>query len=240
MIQLNCQRCGNSFSVYESRFKKGEVKYCSMQCYKPKKDRIPKVCKQCNVQFMVSPTEHRRGNGIYCSKTCIGKEIAKTRKNFLPQDPIQRFYSFILDSSNDDICWKWTGGKDWDGYGIFFVNKKSIKAHRYAYQILVGRIPSGKLICHTCDNPSCVNPKHLFIGTFQDNVDDMMKKGRHKARSGSCHHNSKLNEELVKIVKQRLLKGDKITHIAKDLNVSITTIFDIKNGNTWKNVILNE
>jgi hypothetical protein len=75
-------------------------------------------------------------------------------------------------------CWKWTGLKDKDGYGKWSINYKSIRAHRYSYQIHKGNIPKNQHICHSCDNPSCVNPTHLWTGTPNDNIQDKVKKGR--------------------------------------------------------------
>lgn len=80
-------------------------------------------------------------------------------------------------------CWEWAKGKDKDGYGqchASYVAKKAgvTRAHQLAYITWVGKIPKGVFVCHTCDNPSCCNPKHLFLGTPLDNNKDMVKKGR--------------------------------------------------------------
>lgn len=75
-------------------------------------------------------------------------------------------------------CWEWTAGKDGDGYGNFSINRRSIRAHRYSYKLYYGNLIEGMLVCHKCDNPSCVNPKHLFTGTALDNKLDSIRKGR--------------------------------------------------------------
>jgi len=77
-----------------------------------------------------------------------------------------------------NTCWEWHGGKDHDGYGRFKVEGKLWQAHRYSI-VLDGRDPIGKVVMHTCDNPSCVNPAHLQLGTQADNVKDMIAKGRY-------------------------------------------------------------
>lgn len=87
------------------------------------------------------------------------------------------------DGSTD--CWIWIGGKDRDGYGQCHAAKvtkdnKVTRAHQLAWVMLNGPIPADMLVCHTCDNPSCVNPNHLFLGTWDDNVQDMVSKGRHR------------------------------------------------------------
>lgn len=81
------------------------------------------------------------------------------------------------------LCWNWKAGKHPYGYGFFYCTisekRSTHQAHRYSYFLYKGKIPAGMYICHHCDNPGCVNPSHLFLGTPKDNMEDMMKKGRH-------------------------------------------------------------
>jgi HNH endonuclease len=103
------------------------------------------------------------------------------RKLVLSQKYIDSFWSKV-EKTGENKCWKWKTYKNKQGYGrLGIAAGQCVNAHRVSWVIHNGQIPDGLFICHTCDNPECTNPKHLFLGTRQDNINDMMvkKRGRH-------------------------------------------------------------
>jgi len=93
--------------------------------------------------------------------------------------PIVRFWAKVDKSAGEDACWLWTARTSDGGYGRFnAISTQGIQAHRYAWEQVNGPIPKGLLVCHTCDNPPCCNPAHLFLGTNTDNARDRDRKGR--------------------------------------------------------------
>src|SRR3990167_2058280 len=106
-----------------------------------------------------------------------------------------------------DSCWLWKVGKNKDGYGRFRFEMKIKVSHRFAWEITFGKIPSGMLVCHKCDNPPCVNPSHLFLGTHKDNAIDKSQKGRGYNRSGENNGMCKLKFTAIKKVRSLYKSG---------------------------------
>jgi hypothetical protein len=125
-------------------------------------------------------------------------------------------------------CWEWAGSKRKDGYGQIALTKKSmLAAHRVSYQLHFGEIPKNLCVCHICDNPSCVNPKHLFLGTHADNCEDKVKKYRSR---------KKLTPDLVSKIREDYLLTPRHNGLAKKYGVSRETILAITKRKTWKYV----
>lgn len=130
-------------------------------------------------------------------------------------------------------CIIWAGSKDRDGYGTVSLAGKKYQAHRVAYSKHYGIDIQGSVIRHTCDNPPCVNPEHLIIGTHQDNMRDMVSRGRQRKAKGEQNSKAKLTAADVKHIRRLIANGEMLKDIAKNYGVRTTTITAIKTGQNW-------
>jgi len=136
-------------------------------------------------------------------------------------------------------CWVYIGGIGKDGYGVAWFNGKCFRAHRLAYQLFRGTIPKRKHICHHCDNPPCINPNHLFVGTALDNARDCIQKGRtnYKGAKGSKHGHAKLSEVQVLEIRARIKSKEIIQYrAAKIYGVDSGLINGIVHRRIWKHI----
>ena len=136
-----------------------------------------------------------------------------------------------------EVCWIWKGSKTRHNYGVILHQGKSLLAHRVSYELFKGEIPKGLFICHKCDNPSCVNPEHLFAGTPRDNLMDCIKKGRRPdyTRDGKTNPRARLTwDEVDKIREDCLNSGLSKCEIARRNGVSDSAIRKIVKGTMWK------
>ena len=144
----------------------------------------------------------------------------------------ERFEAKFVKGKEDD-CWNWLSTKLRTGYGRFLLDGRQQLAHRVAYQTYIGDIPDGICVCHRCDNPSCVNPFHLFLGTIADNVHDRNNKGRHVDNSGEKHGKAKLTEENIVEIRARYANGERGANLAREFGVTRTNIGDVVHYRTW-------
>ena len=144
---------------------------------------------------------------------------------------------FWANVQKGDGCWEWTAGKFSAGYGALRVGDKQKYAHRISWELANGPIPAGLLVCHHCDNPGCVNPAHLFLGTKADNTRDMVEKGRQKVLRGEEHPSHKLTDGQVVSIRAAYDAGEG-THkeLAARYKVSPAVIGRILIGKAWKHV----
>lgn len=134
-------------------------------------------------------------------------------------------------------CWMWTGYRDKNGYGHLTVDNINRTAHRYSWELVNGSIPDGLFVCHKCDNPSCVNPDHLFLGTQADNVKDCHDKGRSSGGSmpGETNPSSKITEDQAKsIFVERNRNRKSLGSIARQYGITEQMVWLIAKGKKWE------
>jgi hypothetical protein len=134
-------------------------------------------------------------------------------------------------------CLEWQGWRNPKGYGYFETAGRRWKASRWAWTITHGPIPDGLLVCHTCDNPPCIEPLHLFLGTNRDNLRDMAAKGRTHRHLGETNRSAKLTTAQVRVIRAvRQETGVTVKSLAQEYGVHQSTIEKILARETWKDV----
>ena len=185
-------------------------------------------------------------SGMRVSQSCRNRLCVNPRHLMLVDcSVVGRFWSKVNKRGPDD-CWEWVASRNSQGYGQFSIGgRKFARAHRFSWELHNGPIAGGLFVCHQCDNPSCVNPSHLFLGTNNDNIQDAVKKGRiasgdrsgartHPERMnhahGEAHQNAKLTEkQVIMILRDNRLHRE----IAAEYGVSRGLVSMIKRGIAW-------
>lgn len=210
------------------------------------------ICQTCRAEFKAKPA--RAAAAKYCSLSCCNKDpnrvivrkpkstksASSFRAGYITCIPVNIFVRLEKSSTlKESGCIDWTGQKNGSGYGVISVYKKSWLTHRLVWLLNNGLLPDGLNVLHECDNPACININHLFIGTQDDNVQDMMIKGRHRTvpLKGEANPLHKLSNADVEDIRLQLQSGGAIrglmTKLAEQHKVSVATISNIANGKAW-------
>jgi hypothetical protein len=147
--------------------------------------------------------------------------------------PVEERLWAKVDKSGE--CWLWTGATAM-GYGHLQRNGKAVKVHRLSYELEYGEIPEGMDVCHTCDNPLCVRPTHLWLGTHKENMHDRDRKGRNHAPKGERSPKSKLMSQQVLEIRRLANQGYSQPFLGRRFNVSSVSIYKIVNRLSWKHI----
>jgi len=149
---------------------------------------------------------------------------------------VRRFWDKV-DRGDDDECWEWQAcvESQW-GYGQFSVDGDARSAHRVAYKLEKGSI-GDMFVLHTCDNRTCVNPNHLYLGTHEDNMNDRDERGRTYSGKGEDNSFSSLNDDEVAVIKWKIQETQiTLKEIAGEYGVSLSAVGEISRGSTWTHV----
>lgn len=193
---------------------------------KNKFNQITWLCRcECGVEKIVSGNVLTSGKVKSCG--CVLRSSKLT---------MEKFMNLVYPEPNTG-CWLWGGYTDIHGYGTIMSSQiKSIRAHRVSYYLHFGNFDTRLIVLHKCDNPSCVNPEHLKLGTNKENTEDMINKKRNKV--GINHHSAKLNDDIVREIRELYKTGDYTQkELAIKYNVSTMPIYDILRKRTWVHVI---
>jgi len=157
---------------------------------------------------------------------------------------IERFWQKV-DQRGPNECWEWKASKDRKGYGKFGRWRDgrgfTAGAHRVSYEIAYGDIPTGLFVLHHCDNPCCVNPKHLWLGTARDNIHDMISKGRQRPyklhqQPGEKNSNSRFTDVEIRMIRAEYVTGLSQRRLAAMHHTSQSQIHRIVLRKTWRHV----
>jgi HNH endonuclease len=186
-------------------------------------------CEICNLIFNVKPYRVRLGKVRFCSRKCQG--LGRPQRT--PEQIAADFWSKVIRSEGDG-CWIWTGAMSGDGYGQLGVLGWRTGAHRFSYELTNGAIESGLRVLHRCDNPPCVRPNHLFVGTQADNVLDMVSKGRRSPTVGARNPNAKLSDDQVMAIRASTGRTD--ADLGREFGVTGKQIGNIRHRNQRNDV----
>jgi hypothetical protein len=243
-----CLGCSTSFLVVPALIKKGHGKYCSRTCYEQAK-RVSCTCLACQKTFTLPLSAITKGEGKYCSRACFNQH------RLVPME--ERFWSHV---ERAEGCWLWQGHRNTRGYGQFNIDATHpVGAHRIAYELTYGPIPPDLHCCHHCDNPPCVRPDHLFLGTRSDNSQDMVRKGRAYAqvyperlkrgiehptnlhpeivKRGIEHSKAKVTEDEVREIRYlRNIEQWPLKRLAAHFGISLGNVQKIATYNAWQHI----
>jgi hypothetical protein len=178
------------------------------------------ICEHCGKEFQAINYRAKKGLARFCDRACSRQSIVG--------NPLDRFWNHVDKTSDKNGCWIWTGDFSNTGYGRIGVNGKRILTHRFSWSLVNGEIPDGLQVCHHCDNRWCVNPEHLFLGTNEDNIADMVSKARQQHR---------LNPSDVRKARDLYKTGNySQSQLARMFRINQSSMSAVIGRRTWKSI----
>lgn len=206
-------------------------------------------CLVCGKQFKAFPCKGAKPQRKYCGRKCL---YASQNGRSMPKMPLEE--RFLLNVNKTESCWLWTGATV-NGYGVLRRDYKNRPAHRLSWEIHFGTIPDGLFVLHDCDKNyqpgdktyrKCVNPAHLWLGTHQQNMDDMVAKKRQRVgprdpsiiSRGEKHANAKLTKDAVEFIRKcnGSATSEEATNMATMFGVTVHAIRHVLYCQSWKHV----
>lgn len=217
-----------------------------------------KSCPRCNLERPVESFAKRRGgrrtgnclpcrtelNRLYYRNSGFReRQLARRRAAYVRKPrpaAVDRFWAKVTRADGDE-CWEWQGATNQHGYGIFYpvLRNRKMLAHRYSLTLATGREPPD-CVLHRCDNPRCVRPDHLFLGSRSDNAADKVSKGRQSGAQGEANSKARLCAEQVLEIRRQAAAGKSRSQLARDFKVSLRNMRQIVDGQTWKHLLVGE
>ena len=229
-ITRQCAYCGKDFEVKPSAAARSPAKYCSRECVENSPKGVTRPCQNCGEPVYASSARTAAGHGLYCSKKCAPQHQA------VPVE--ERFWSKVKTGGPND-CWEWQAFRNTDGYGLVRHEGRMHSAHRISFLLSGRELVDGLEVMHSCDNPACVNPAHLSLGTHQDNMADRIAKGRHllTVYRGEMHESAKLTEQQVVRARAEYRAGRATPkQLSIQLGLGASATHSMLSGRTWKHL----